>query len=632
MALVPVNKKVDVAATDKRVTEAQEQQAQQRSNEEAFYRQLGMTGRHIIGGLTKFGTGMYDATVPYQNLVPGREAQYLTPGVDPTLDRMGFPQPENALERIVQEGSEFASSASPYVKAGQLVSRLAPMAANPGQQAVGAITGGVASQGIEEAGGPGWLQFIGNIAGSLAPTLGLDAGRWILRNADDAQAAVQTARRAGYEPTAGDVGRQGLRRIENQLRQYSTGGALEDNLANRADEIRDYLGRRADDTAPPQTTQELGEEIEGSLKTWIRESSEEGGGYYDEVEELMPSKTPVELARTQGTFAQPGALDDAPNTAARLTPKFMQSLETDLAADIAEYTASQGTRNALPYDTVRAVRSKVGKKIDNSVLDPDVDLAQLKQLYRSMSDDLLEGVRQSGDEGALEAALRADSFWKQRMESIDNIRKVVDRVGGPESVYKHLLSGTQDGATKLRQVYGLLDGFAQDSLSAEFVRRMGRAGPGAQGVDGDTFSLNTYLTNWNKMSPEARDVLLGGRTGLVEATEAVAKVADQFKKDMGRYQSKSGSDRGVQFSTWVGSMGAAFGSGQYGALAALASLPIAAALGSKLMLNPKFITWMAKNRQAPVAALPTLVNQLRAYEDEDMNELATLILQGAVPE
>lgn len=102
---------------------------------------------------------------------------------------------------------------------------------------------------------------------------------------------------------------------------------------------------------------------------------------------------------------------------------------------------------------------------------------------------------------------RANNYYKMSASRLDQLERVVDKNGGPEKVYAAAMSGTKDGGTTLRAVMQALDQEGQRAVTGAVLKRMGLASAGQQGAEGAEFSAQTFLTNWNKLSPEARRAL-----------------------------------------------------------------------------------------------------------------------------
>ena len=594
-------------------------------------RQAGLTARHAVGGVTKAVTGLSDAVRPYLDVVVPGEMEPLTPKVDPLLDRF-FPKPEGATERIVGEASEFVASAAPWLKAGQAIPGAQVLAEMPKTQMFGAATGGGAGQLAEESGVGEGGQMAASLAGATLPSLpgaAIDLARLAARDPKKAQQVIALYRDQGIDPTVGDIGRGGTATFENISRQAPGGGNYERTLNRQNAQIQSRIDQVTGNISPNATTQELGERIQESLigtDGWLGKSKQASSKLYDDAQELFDPATPTGLDSTMKVFTRNRATDAAPKTTRRLESDFFRSLGDDLAEDIAEFVGDTPLSGALPYETVRGIRSMVGRKIDNSILQPDVPTAQLREVYGALSDDLMNGVKATGNQQAVDAMQIADASWKSRMSRIEQVEKVVDLKGGAEQVYKSLMSGSREGATKLKAVFELLDPGSQDALTGSFVRRLGQANPGAQDAEGTAFSLNTYLTNWNKVSPEAKSVMFRNNPEIAKATGAIAKIAENFKSTMKLNQNTSLTAR------QLGGMGigsTVLTSLMFGrpGIAATAAAPVVANIGmSRLMSNKTFVTWLAKNGNTPVEHMPVVLNQLRQMAEKNGDvEAATFV-------
>ena len=158
------------------------EQKPQRSITEELGRQVGLTGRYALEGggaildllatPIRGGMNMASKAVGSDYRIPeisiGKELS----------DIAGLPNPETARERIVGEGSKFATSVvgpagilkflKPSSKTGQSIKNL--LTESIGQQGTAATSAGVAMQGVEEMGGGIGTQLaVGLPAALLAP-------------------------------------------------------------------------------------------------------------------------------------------------------------------------------------------------------------------------------------------------------------------------------------------------------------------------------------------------------------------------------------------------------------------------------------------------------------------------------
>lgn len=161
---------------------------------ESLARQVGLTARAGMEGLADTAQLV---TEPLRNvtdlLVPERPGQpKSTPlGMQAAklADWMGLPQPENKLERVVQDTSKLMAGTGGMYKGAQKLATLAPgalstafegLASAPAQQATGALGAGLAGGYAKESGAGPIGQFgsalLGGVAGGLAPDVGRAMG------------------------------------------------------------------------------------------------------------------------------------------------------------------------------------------------------------------------------------------------------------------------------------------------------------------------------------------------------------------------------------------------------------------------------------------------------------------------
>src|SRR5690606_27430610 len=115
---------------------------------------------------------------------------------------------------------------------------------------------------------------------------------------------------------------------------------------------------------------------------------------------------------------------------------------------------------------------------------------------------------------------------------------------GPEKVYAAAFSGVGQGATTLRSVMQSLDRGAQRELTASFIRRMGRATSREQTAAGDVFSMETFLTNWDSVSPEAKRVLFDRHGPMFSASmDRIARTAEGVREGSRVFRNPSGTAR-----------------------------------------------------------------------------------------
>lgn len=298
------------------------------------------------------------------------------------------------------------------------------------------------------------------------------------------------------------------------------------------------------------------------------------------------------------------------------------------------------------FDSLRQLRTLIGRGT-KTTRDPGQQ-GQLKQLYGAISDDLDDGVKAKGPE-AEGAYGFFNSVAKQNAGTQKTLLKAVKDLGGPEATFKAAMAGTKDGATKISPIMQSLDAEGQNLFRATVLHRLGRAGGAADAP----FDVNTFLTNWKGMSPEAKNVLFNTKEGwgapgnLRSSLDSLSTTLDLLKS---QGYIKSGLARGVEQGTAKlahGTLGAAiaiigesavsagyhFASGNplgaAGAIAGTAGVLSMNPVLSRVLTNAKTAAWLAQATKAPKGAMPVLLNQLNQMgsKDPDAKDLAGLIAQ-----
>ena len=312
-------------------------------------------------------------------------------------------------------------------------------------------------------------------------------------------------------------------------------------------------------------------------------------------------------------------------TGALVNPK-IADMNTNLAADL------KANNGVIPFDAMRAMRSRIGSMIDDALVS-GVPGGELRKLYGALSKDLESAAVQAG--AGAEFA-RQNNFYRARM---DRIESVLDRVIGkgrqPEDIFKAVIPTDPDQANKLRSVMRSLSEPERQVVSEAVANRLGRAAPGKQSVEGDIFSSETFLTNWNRLSPGAKAQLFPDPP-LRENLEKIAAASARIRAGHGLYSNPSGT--AGSFAAYAVYMGpiAAIGAGAGGVLGAVASSVASAAtanIGAKMLTHPKVVEWLATpvNPQSPQAAahLARLAVIYNSTKDQGLKDEIAHFVQAA---
>lgn len=604
-------------------------------------REAGLGARSVLQGI---GSTIGMVTDPFAyavGLPSSRE------GFTAVADRLGLPTPQNSSERFGGGLTEAVAGGGGLIGIGRNLATRAPgvvkrvgetLASMPGTQLAGLVGGSGASGVTRENGGGTGSQVIAGLVGGLSPaalkTMGSMGLRGLLRGGEAGRQqmdqGVRDFRAVGAQASVGQAtGNRRTQGLESLLAGGPTSGGVMSRFAERqADDIGTGLQERANTLAPNAAADRAGKAIERGVETFAGNIKATRKALYWQVDRLIPDTTQLPLTRTRMaladlTRATPGA---EATTGAMINPKIAQLSET-ISTDLAN-----GNLQGIPYSAVKDIRTRIGEALSDYSLTTDKPTAEYKRLYAALSQDLEDAARRQGP-AASEAAKRANTYYKVSQERIEQIERVVDKVGGPEKVYAAAMSGTRDGGTTLRAVMQSLPPQGQRMVTAAVIKRMGMAVDNAQNAAGDVFSSSTFMTNWNKVSPEAKRALFD-RHGpqFVANMDRIARVADTIKAGSRVFANPSGTANKAAAYTYAGSLGAALVTANTGAMFGLALGGAAANGMARAMTSPRFVAWLAKATEMPVSALPQQIVVLKAMgrTDPDVAEFAEALEQEAV--
>lgn len=585
-------------------------------------RQLGLTARYGVEGA---GNLLGMVSDPFGQFLPGY--QPTGQAASGLADSLGLPQPQGDLEQGVGNASRALVGTGLSAGAG-LAANAPQLAAQPLIQAVSTMTGAGAQSAAQAAGAGQGGQLAAALAGGLAPGA-LAAGapaavRGAVRGSDPTRLNQNIAafESAGTTPTVGQASENRVMRALESLMARVPGGAgvMQKKAATQADEVGTGLQKLADDLAPKTNPTTAGRAIEQGITGeggFVSRFKEQASKLYDELDKHMPADTPVKLSATQAFLAKSAApTKGAEATSALLANPKLGQIGDALGRDLA------GSGGALPYGAAKSLRTRVGEMIANAGIVSDVPRAELKQLYGALSQDIR--AQAAKDPKAFAAANRAENYYRSGLDRLEKVESVVKKNGGAEKIFAAATAGTREGATTLRSVMQSLKPEEAKILTSAVVRRLGRANPGAQNDTGDAFSTQTFLTNWNGLSKEAKSTLFD-RMGpdYRSSMDNIARMASNLRSGSKVFSNPSGtSDATIQAAT-VGSAVTSLLMGSPGGAAAVAGVVGSANLGSRLMTNPTFVRWLGRNTNRPIGSLNAQVGVLSnmGKDDPDIAEL-----------
>jgi len=296
----------------------------------------------------------------------------------------------------------------------------------------------------------------------------------------------------------------------------------------------------------------------------------------------------------------------------------------------------------LPWDAIKNWRTYVGDLMKDPALvsTRNIKSGDLKRLYGALTHDMEQAALQAGPK--VHAKWRAANkyFETKLLNDVPIIEEVIKKKL-PEEVFDTIMKSSPKGGTRLRALRKNLSKKEWDAVAGTVLGEMGLEKPGAGATRERIFSPGTFLTNWRKMSSQAKRALFKG-----SRYEGLSKSLDQFvnissdMKAIERMANVSNTGPIIAFYSMLAGMGLvggtvlAGGEGFAGSAGTLATVALGSRGMAKLMTNPKFVRWLAngakiaKTRPNDMSVHLSRLMVLRFKDDvqDDVNKVVNYIL------
>ncbi len=448
--------------------------------------------------------------------------------------------------------------------------------------------------------------------------------------------------RLGIPGMAGAAtGNKAIQTIEAGLANTPGGAGVMQGAADRTvsatGDVAADMARRFANGGPVLSVEGAGRAIKDATKNAGERFKVTRQQLDDDAVALIGADRPTAMTQTQALVADLQArLARAPNSQPELQRAITeaQSLLTDAAAN----------GDALPFDVVRKIRTRIGSELERPDLSgyrPGED-QHMARLYGALKDDLYGAARAAGPDAEKKMQLhdRYVRFMRNdangRVPPLETLQKIVDQKTDAQAL-TYALQGAKDGSQRLAQLRASFKPEEWDTVSATVFDRLGRAVPSQQsasmlGEEAGDFSVNTFLTNWNKLQQNgSAKVLFGGTRyrDLQQPMNDLVKVVGSLK-DAQKMANPSGTARSVGVQTLITALGGATGAAVGGdtesaggtALGAAAALTGGGYGAAKLLTSPRFVRWLStsarvvyNNPNALSAQIARLVGVAKAEPD-----------------
>lgn len=550
------------------------------------------TGENLINlGLTGYGaaknaiTGRADTPPQLTGSFLGSEhiANLMERGLNAQTTN---PSPQDAPSRLLNTAGQIAGGS--IVPGARIPSTLAAAGG-------GAIAG--------EVGGP---QYTG--LGALTPAA-TKAGTTATRQALTQNVAnnLQVFQRAGVSPSVGlSTDNVFFNGVENLISKFPGGAGT---MTTFRENLQRNLGSKVKTGV---SAEEAGRAIERGItgpKGFLETTKRDWIALDQAVANKVPKNTtiiPSNTAKALGELTTP--VQGAERTTAGLVNPKLSKMASDLADDL------QANQGRIPFEAIRSLRTKVGSMTE---MVDGVPGGELKKLYGALSADLEEAARAGG---AAREFARQNQYYAARMGRIE---RVLERVLGkdklPEDIFKTFYPTDSTQANKVRATIRSLPADERKIVSQAVVDRLGRATPGRQNELGDIFSSETFLTNWDRLSPGAKSVLFPDST-MRANLDAVAAASSKIRHGSSIFSNPSGTAGSFAAYSIYSSPIVSLATGSPSPMLAAAGAAGTARITARMMTDPRVVRWMAHAPQGDpqrlVAHLARLANVYNSIDDE----------------
>lgn len=470
--------------------------------------------------------------------------------------------------------------------------------------------------------------FVGSMAGVPATPSPKPAG--------ESQRLLQSFERQGVTPSVPVVGQGGAAGLAANIgtRLPITGPVIRGSVTQQIGETAAAADRRAAEFGTPQDQFGAGATVRNAVNRFGADKSQARADY-GQFAQTMKGAPPVPMSATMKVVNDlMGRFPNVPGLTGLFTKSPIARLREELEprtetrpAVVSKVAGPSGeqiiTRPAesiqrggvLMMPELMELRSQVGYQLEHPNFGPDqIPRAQLKRLYAALTTDMKAAAQKQGPE-AVKALAKATMNYAMRMHVIDRIEPLVSGNSAEATAKRLNAAASSTGAADaglLRATKRVMSKEEWGDFAASTISNLGTPTPGAQDVLASVnFSPASFVTNWNKISPRAKDLLFGpDEPGSPRAAlEELTRIA-QAQKNVGKLANVSHSgEYGVgAFVAWEAAKAAwaAISEGRVGPLVGWGAASGAGYGFAKLLTSPKFARWLYREKP-PAAVTPQTV-------------------------
>lgn len=251
------------------------------------------------------------------------------------------------------------------------------------------------------------------------------------------------------------------------------------------------------------------------------------------------------------------------------------------------------------YQTVKTLKSNLGViafgKPGNAI--EAKLLKELQDVYFKMSKDLVDTAARKIPEVAKDVA-RYNRYYSLYANSSKEFFKKMAAYDTPQTIYNTVINQSRGGDVILKRLKKNFTPEEWGDVAATLLNDLGMAPPSRQSAAGNVWSASDFLTNWNKLSDEAKNVMFGSvrHQSTREALDLLAKQTEALKM-VQNHVNGSKTTQTLVTNLVFGALG--FGAADVGGAGSTAILAAGGYIGvgsitaKTLLTNDKFVRWLA---------------------------------------
>ena len=259
----------------------------------------------------------------------------------------------------------------------------------------------------------------------------------------------------------------------------------------------------------------------------------------------------------------------------------------------------------LPLSTIRSIRTNFGKSIGKATPGAIKVYKQgderLPSIYSAITEDISQAVSKASPNAA-RLLRKADDFTRYTAKENLSVIDKISKRGLDSQVFDFAIFGSAKGGQRIRDVFKTLSRDERDAVSASVISQLGYRGNASEGAE---WSAKTFITNWQKLDKNAKQILFGAPRFAEAAKElnSLARIAKiTAERAAADNVSRTGNvlTTGGQLLPLMAAGGLAIFDQPEAAKSAFAigaSTILAPRYAAKLMTSPKFLRWLKSTAQ-----------------------------------